>query len=153
LLTRREGVELVLEEVGVLGVEVTAVDNNIISHLISDLCSSPPKIKQPAVVWKKGKKADSRPDQLATVSSDPSPLSDDLGRVYEVLEDLLVNDGESAGTRTLLTDLGVTGWFAEHSTLSEEDDVTVRELFLELTGEPGHYERLQGKGQRTRVLG
>jgi hypothetical protein len=31
MLTRREGVELVLEEVGVLGVEVTASDNDISS--------------------------------------------------------------------------------------------------------------------------
>ena len=48
-----------------------------------------------------------------------------------------MNDGKGAGTGTLLTDLGVTGWFAEHAALSEEDDVSVRKLLLELTGEPG----------------
>jgi hypothetical protein len=61
-----------------------------------------------------------------------------------------VDDGEGAGTRTLLTDLGVTGWFAEHSALSEEDDVTVRKLLLELTGEPG-IKRVAGNGEVTRV--
>ncbi len=47
-----------------------------------------------------------------------------------------MNGGEGTRTRSLLSNLGVSGWFCEHSSLSDEDDVSVGELLLELTGEP-----------------
>lgn len=39
---------------------------------------------------------------------------------------------EGTGTRTLLLDAGATGGLAHHAALSDEDDVTVGELLLEL---------------------
>lgn len=43
--------------------------------------------------------------------------------------------GEGSATGSLLLDTGVTGGLGEDSALGDEDDVTVRELLLELTGE------------------
>lgn len=54
-----------------------------------------------------------------------------------------MNGSESSGSRSLLADLGLSGLLSDHSSLSEEDDVSVRELLLELSGEP---ERLVGNG-------
>ena len=43
---------------------------------------------------------------------------------------------ERAGTGALLLYAGVAGGLAEHPALSNEDDMTVRELLLELPGQP-----------------
>lgn len=42
---------------------------------------------------------------------------------------------ESTGSGSLLLDSGNTGGLPHHSTLANEDDVTVGELLLELTSE------------------
>ncbi len=47
-----------------------------------------------------------------------------------------MNVREGAGTGALLLYAGGAGRLAEHPTLSDEDNVTVRELLLELTGQP-----------------
>ena len=44
--------------------------------------------------------------------------------------------GEGAATGTLLLDAGGPGGLAQHPALSNEDDMAVGELLLELTGQP-----------------
>ena len=76
-------------------------------------------------------------DQLAAVSGDTGALASDLRGVDKVLEDVLVDSGKGAVTGAhLLAGLGAAG-LGEDSSLADEDDVAVRELLLELTGEPG----------------
>lgn len=103
---RSEGVELVLESVGVLGIEEDLSD-------------------------------------LRSVSVDSSPLAGDLGREDEVSEDALVNSGEGSRSGSLLLVSGVLGGRGEHTSLGEEDEVSV-ELLLELSGEPDR--RVKQKG-------
>lgn len=77
-------------------------------------------------------------DELSTVLCNPCPLSDDLGRPYHLIEDLLVDGGEGSGTRSLLLVGGsrVSLGFGEDTSLGEEDDVFVGKLLLELSGKP-----------------
>lgn len=74
-------------------------------------------------------------DELGTINSLTGTLAGDLGRENEVFEDLLVNLLEGTGTGSLLLDAGATGGLAHHAALTDEDDVTVGELLLELTSE------------------
>jgi hypothetical protein len=78
-------------------------------------------------------------NELSTVLCNPCPLSDDLGRPYHLVEDLLVDGSESSGTRSLLLVGGsrVSLGFGEDTSLREEDDVFVGKLLLELSGKPG----------------
>jgi hypothetical protein len=46
-----------------------------------------------------------------------------------------VDGGQSAGSGSLLAELLLSGFLSEHSSLGDEDDVSVRELLLEFTGE------------------
>jgi hypothetical protein len=48
--------------------------------------------------------------------------------------------GECTGAGSLLLDPRVTGGLAQHPTLSNENDVAVREFLLELTGESARWE-------------
>jgi hypothetical protein len=77
-------------------------------------------------------------DELSTVLCNPCPLSNDLGRPYHLVEDLLVDGSEGSGTRSLLLVGGsrVSLGFGEDTSLGEEDDVFVGKLLLELSGEP-----------------
>jgi len=61
-------------------------------------------------------------------------LADDLSWVNEITEKVLVNGGKSAGSWALLGSSGSARWDWEDSSLSNEDDVAVRELLLELAG-------------------
>ena len=112
----REGVELVLEQVLVFGVEEAVCQYSIIIPTSKDIHS----------------------DELSTVLCNPCPLSDDLGRPYHLVEDLLVDGSEGSGTRSLLLVGGsrVSLGFGEDTSLGEEDDVFVGKLLLELSGEP-----------------
>lgn len=47
-----------------------------------------------------------------------------------------MNIGKCAGAGSLLLGARVTGGSAEHPALSDEDDVSVGELLLQLPGEP-----------------
>ena len=76
----------------------------------------------------------SRSDELATVNTDTGPLANNLGREDEVLEDLLVDGGQCSGSGSLLAELLLSGFLSEHSSLGNEDDVSVRELLLEFSG-------------------
>lgn len=78
----------------------------------------------------------SRSDELATVNTDSGPLANNLGREHEVFQDLLVDGRQCSRSRSLLTELLLSGFLSEHSSLGDKDDVSVRELLLELSGEP-----------------
>ena len=112
----REGVELVLEQVLVFGVEEAVNQYSTMYQESEDIHS----------------------DELSTVLCNPCPLSDDLGRPYHLVEDLLVDGSEGSGTRSLLLVGGsrVSLGFREDTSLGEEDNVFVGKLLLELSGEP-----------------
>lgn len=80
-------------------------------------------------------------DGLAAVLLGADALTDNLDRVDEVGEDSVVNGGQGAGTGTLLRLRGaaVDGALGarKDAALGHEEDVAVRELLLELTGETG----------------
>jgi hypothetical protein len=77
----------------------------------------------------------SRSDKLATVNTNSGPLADDFTRENQVLQDLLVNGSQSARSGSLLTELGLSGLLSEHSSLGDKDDVSVRKLLFEFSGE------------------
>jgi hypothetical protein len=76
---------------------------------------------------------------LAAVLLGAGALANDLDGVDEVIEDGVVNSSQSAGTRTLLLLVGAGVDRAlgagQDAALSNEEDVAVRELLLELTGQ------------------
>lgn len=79
---------------------------------------------------------------LGAVLLGAEALADDLDGVDEVGEDGVVDGSEGARTGTLLLE-GVAGaggalGAGEDAARSEDQDVAVRELLLELTGEAGH---------------
>lgn len=74
-------------------------------------------------------------EELGAVNSDPCPLANDFGGEDKVLENLLVDAGESTAARPLLLDTGGTGWLAQHPALRNEDDMAVGELLLKFPGE------------------
>lgn len=74
-------------------------------------------------------------DQAAAVGGNARALASDLRGVDKVLEDRLVHGGEGARVRTGLLVAVLSAGLAEDAALADEDNVTVRELLLELTGE------------------
>ena len=74
--------------------------------------------------------------ELGAVNGNPRPLAHNLSREDKVLEDLLVDVGEGAGTRPLLLNTGGTCGLAEHPALGNEDDMAVGELLLKLACQP-----------------
>lgn len=73
-------------------------------------------------------------DGLGTVNLDAGSLTNNLSGVDEVIQNLLVDSSQSArsGTGLLLT--RVTSGLGHDATLSNEKNVAVRELLLELAG-------------------
>jgi hypothetical protein len=59
----------------------------------------------------------------------------DLGRVDQVLENLFVNFFQSTGSWALLLLSGTTGRLTHHSSLTNEDYMTIGELLFEFTGQ------------------
>lgn len=80
-------------------------------------------------------------DGLAAILLGADTLADDLDGVDEVGEDGVVDGSESTrpGALLLLVGAAVHGALrtGEDAALSDEENVTVRELLLELTGEAG----------------
>lgn len=76
---------------------------------------------------------------LAAVLLGADALADDLNGVDQVVEDGVVDSGQSTRARTLLGLVGARGNGAlgagEDPALSDEQDVAVGELLLELTGQ------------------
>ena len=52
-----------------------------------------------------------------------------------------MNTSQSTAARPLLLDTGVTGRFAQHPTLCNENDVTVGEFLFKLSGQPKQYNK------------
>ena len=74
--------------------------------------------------------------ELATVSRHAQALGSDLSREHKVLQDGVVNPGESAATGPRLLCTAVARWLAEDATLANEHNMVIRELLLEFTCEP-----------------
>lgn len=76
---------------------------------------------------------------LGAVLLGANALADDLNGVDQVSEDVVVDGGQSAGTGTLLglVGAGVDGALraGQNAALSNEEDVAVRELLLQLAGQ------------------
>jgi hypothetical protein len=78
-------------------------------------------------------------EELAAVLLGAETLADDLNGVGEILQDGVVDGGQSAGTGTLLL-LGVAGagralGAGKDTARSQDQDVAVGELLLQLTGQ------------------
>ena len=74
-------------------------------------------------------------DQAAAVSGNTRALASDLRGVNQVLEDRLVHGGQSARVRSGLLVAVLAAGLAKDAALADENNVAVRELLLELTGE------------------
>lgn len=74
-------------------------------------------------------------DDLVAVLLGADALADNLGRVDEVGEDGIMDSSESAGPGALLLDTAAAARLGKDAALSKEDNVAVRELLLELTGQ------------------
>ena len=76
-------------------------------------------------------------EEARSVQPNSYPLSDNLGRVDEVVQDGVVHGHQSAGPRSLLLQLvGLPGGLGEDSPLGNEDDVLATELLLQLSDQP-----------------
>jgi len=74
-------------------------------------------------------------DNLMAILLRAYTLADDLGGVDKVTEDSVMDGGESSVAGTLLLDARAAAGKGEDAALSDEDNVAVGELLLELTGE------------------
>ena len=63
--------------------------------------------------------------QFGAIGGHTSPLSNNLSGVNEIFQDLLMHIRKGAASRSLLLDTRRTGWFAQHPTLSDEDNMSV----------------------------
>jgi hypothetical protein len=61
---------------------------------------------------------------------------DTNAREDEIIEDRVVDSLEGTGTRALLLLAGLASRLADHTALSNKNDVAIRKLLLELTSEP-----------------
>lgn len=75
-------------------------------------------------------------ERFRAINGDFSALANNLSGVNKILQDLLVHVGQRPAARPLLLDTGCPCGFSQHPPLSNEHDVSFRELFLELPREP-----------------
>lgn len=80
---------------------------------------------------------------LATVFLGAETLADNLNGVDEIVEDGIVDCSECSGAGALLSE-GCTGavgslWAGEDTARGEDQDMAIRELLLEFTGETFSY--------------
>lgn len=75
-------------------------------------------------------------DELASINVLSCPLSSDLRWENQILQHPLVNLLERSGPGPGLLDTRVSSWLPDHSSLGNEDNVTVRELLLQFSGDP-----------------
>lgn len=71
--------------------------------------------------------------QLRTIDANTSALSDDVGGIDEVLEDLVMDISQSAAPWSLLFDARVTSGLGEGAPLGNKDDMAIWELLLQLS--------------------
>jgi len=75
-------------------------------------------------------------DQPTAINAVLRPLADDLSGVDKILENLLVHAGDCPAVwPEALVPGGITGGFGHGTALSDENDVAVSELLLQLSGE------------------
>ena len=73
--------------------------------------------------------------ELTTTNGVLNTLANNLRGENKVFEDSIVDSSQSSGVRTLLSRLSTTARLGEDGALSNENNVTVAELLLELTGQ------------------
>jgi len=72
-------------------------------------------------------------DDLATILAEAETLAGNLGRIYNILEDGVVDGGQSAGVRPFLTlDVVVVAGLAKDAALGYNNDMLAAELLLQL---------------------
>lgn len=77
-------------------------------------------------------------EQPGAIETETNPLSDDFGRVDEVVQNRTMNSHERAAARTLLLLLvHLTGGLGQDPPLGDEDHVLAGELLLQLADQPG----------------
>jgi hypothetical protein len=74
--------------------------------------------------------------QLRTIDANTSALSNDVGRIDQVLEDLLVHIRQRARPRSLLPHTRVSSRFGKRAPLGDEHDMAIRKLLLQLSCQP-----------------
>jgi hypothetical protein len=74
-------------------------------------------------------------DDASLVSLDTGALAGNLGGENQVLQELLMDRSKSARARALLLDTRVAGGLGHDAALTNEDNVAVGELLLELASE------------------
>jgi hypothetical protein len=74
---------------------------------------------------------------LVTTNQVSDSLTNDLSWEDQILQDLVVDSSQSSGSWSLLSLSGTTTWLWQDSSLSQEDNVTISKLLLELTGQLG----------------
>ena len=80
-------------------------------------------------------------EEARSVQPNSYPLSDNLGRVDEVVQDGVVHGHQSAGPRSLLLQLvGLPRGLGQDPPLGDEHYVLAAELLLELSYQPEHYQ-------------
>lgn len=72
-------------------------------------------------------------DQLGSINANLCALTNDFSRVNEVLEELFVDRGQGTRARTHLGDTRSASRFLKDATLSDQENVTVREFLFEFT--------------------
>lgn len=70
--------------------------------------------------------------KLGTIYGNAGALSNDIGGENEILEDLVMDSGESAVARPFLSCTRFSGLFSKNSALSNKDNVPIRKLLLQL---------------------
>ena len=71
---------------------------------------------------------------LGTINLLTKSLTNNFGGVNHIIQDGIVNSGQSARSGTGLLTVVTTTRNSQDTTLSNENDVTIRELLLEFTG-------------------
>lgn len=74
-------------------------------------------------------------ESLGAINLLTESLANNFSGINEVVQDSIVNSGQSTASRTGLLVVGATSGDRQDTTLSNKDNVTVRELLLELTSE------------------
>jgi hypothetical protein len=74
-------------------------------------------------------------NNLASVSKHTSSFPDDFSGENEIFEDFIVDMGQCAGHGTGLFLTALATWFRHNATLTDEYNVTIRELLFEFTSQ------------------
>lgn len=70
--------------------------------------------------------------QLRTIDANTGALSNNVGGIDEIFEDLVMDISQSAGPWSLLLDARGTSGLGKGTSLGNKDDMAIRELLLQL---------------------